>query len=127
MLDFVDETLHQMAFFVPVKIIIPLLFTPGSGRNDCFGFKLFDQQPDEVIGIIGLVGNQALEIKIKHQGFGLDDVVSLSRREDEPQRVAQSIYADVNFGAETTPTASQGLSGLTTFFLRRQPHKDEPG
>lgn len=126
MLDLVDKTLHQMPLLVQMGIISrvrPL----GPGRNDHIGFILLDEQADELIGIIRFVGNQALEIQIKDQRFGLGDVVPLPGRNDEPQRIAQTVYADVELGTEATSTAAQGLFGLTAFFLTPRPHTDVPG
>jgi len=102
MLDFVDETFNQMSFFVKMHIIIAQFLTFGSGRNNRFGFVLFDNEPDKIIGIIAFVGNQLLKIKVDDQRFGLSNVVTLTRGQNKAQRIAQSIDTDVNFGAEAT-------------------------
>ena len=57
MLDFVDETFNQMAFFVKMRIIIAQFLTFCSGRNNRLSFVLFDDQLDKIIGIIAFVGN----------------------------------------------------------------------
>ena len=41
----------------------------------------------------------------------------LTRREPDDQRVAQSIYHDVNLGAESAPAPSERLGLLVTVFL----------
>jgi hypothetical protein len=102
MFDFVDETFNQMAFFVKVHIILAQFLAFGSGRNNRFGFVLFDDKPDKIIGIIPFVSDQPLKIKVGNQRFGLRDVISLTTGQNKAQRIAQSIDTDVNFGAEAT-------------------------
>ena len=72
MLDFVDETFHQMPFFVEVDIILPEFLAVGSRWNDHFGFVLLDDELDELISIIALVGNQPLKIKVNDPGPRLE-------------------------------------------------------
>lgn len=102
MLDFVDETFNQMSFFVKMHIILAQFLTFGSRRNNSFGFVLFDDKPDKIIGIIAFVGNQPLKIKVDDQRFGLSDVVTLTSGQNKTERIAQAINTDVNFGAEAT-------------------------
>ena len=80
MLDFVDETFNQMSFFVKMHIIFAQFLAFGSGRNNCFGFVLFDDQPDKIIGIVRFIGNQPLKIEVDDQRFALSDVVPLPVR-----------------------------------------------
>ena len=101
-LDFVDETFNQMAFFVKMHIILAQFLAFGSGRNNRFGFILFDDKPDKIIGIIRFIGNQSLKIKVGDQRFALSDVVSLPPGQNKAQRIAQSVDTDVNFGTEAT-------------------------
>ena len=104
MLDFVDETFNQMPFFVKMYIILAQFLAFGSGRNNRFGFVLFDDKPDKIIGIIRFIGNQPLKIKVGDQRFGLSDVSSLATGQNKAQRIAQGIDTDVNFGTEATFT-----------------------
>ena len=101
MLDFVDETFNQMSFFVKMHIILAQFLAFGSRRNNRFGFVLFNDKPDKIIGIIRFVGNQPLKIKVDDQCFTLSDVVSLTTGQNKAQRIAQTIDTDVNFGTET--------------------------
>ena len=100
MLDFIDETFNQMPFFVKMHIILAQFLAFGSGWNNGFGFVLFDDQPDKIIGIIGFVGNQSFKIKGGNQLFALGDVISVTTGQNKAQRIAQRIDTDVNFGAE---------------------------
>jgi hypothetical protein len=100
MLDFVDETFSQMPFFVKMYIIVTQFLAFGSGRNNRFSFVLFDDQPDKIIGIVRLIGNQPLKIEVDDQRFALSDVISMTTRQNKAQRIAQRINTDVNFGTE---------------------------
>ena len=104
MLDFIDETFYQMPFFVKMHIILAQFLAFGSGRNNRFGFVLFDDKPDKIIGIIRFIGNQPLKIKVGNQRFGLRNVVALTSGQNKAQRIAQRIDTDVNFGPEATFT-----------------------
>ena len=100
MLDFVDETFNQMPFFVKMHIIFTQFLAFGSGRNNSFSFVLFDDQPDKIIGIVRLIGNQPLKIEVDDQRFALSDVISVTTGQNKAQRIAQRIDTDVNFGTE---------------------------
>ena len=51
MLDLVYETLHQMALFVPMFVILALLLPIGSWRYDCLSLMSGDEL-QEVVKII---------------------------------------------------------------------------
>ena len=99
-LDFVDETFNEMPFFVKMHIILAQFLAFGSRRNNRFGFVLFNDKPDKIIGIIRFIGNQPLKIKVDNQGFTLSDVVPLTTGQNKAQRITQTIDTDVNFGTE---------------------------
>ena len=88
MLDFVDKTLHQMAFFVKMLVIGAWLLTFGSWRNNNFSFVFFDDEVDKVIRIIAFIGNQPRKIKVNHQRLGLSNIVSLPGRQNKTQGIA---------------------------------------
>ena len=102
MLDLIDKTFNQMPFLVKIRIIIAQFLTFGSGRNNYFGFVLFDDELDKIVGIIAFVGNQPLKIKVDDQRFGLRDVITLTSGQNKAQRIAQTVDTDVNFGTEAT-------------------------
>lgn len=95
-----------MTLFVNMLIIVTRVLSFGPSGNNRFGFILFNDEPDEIVGIIAFIGNQALKIKVDDQGFGLGDVVALPSGQDKAERVAQAIDTDVNFGAEAASTAA---------------------
>lgn len=83
MLDLVDETLNQMSLFVKMFIVVSLFSTPGGGWNNHLGLILSNNQVDEFIRIIPLVGDQSFKLKVNDQRFGLSDVVALTGAQDK--------------------------------------------
>ena len=83
MLDFVHETLGQMAFLVDVLIVVTRLSAIRAGRDN-------RRRPtrqnglDKVVRIIRPVGNHILTHKISQQVVGLGDVMSLAAGQSEP-------------------------------------------
>ncbi len=60
MLDFVEKTLDQMPFLVPVFVIFTLLCAIFAGRNDRFGV-LVRNEMQKIVRIIRTVSDHALE------------------------------------------------------------------
>ena len=126
MLDFVDETFHQVSFPVPPVIIGPSLFGPWVGWNDRFCPTL-NNNIEKLLGSIAPISNQPFKVKVFDQRHRLGDVVTLPGGQPQPQGVTQTIDNDVNFGAKTATATSQGLLSLPTTFFGRRQRKDEPG
>ena len=72
---------------------------------------------NEGVAIISSVSNDVVTSQVGQQRFGLGDVMPLTRRELDDQRVAQSIYQEVNLGAESAPAPSERLGLLSAVFL----------
>ena len=62
-----------------------------------------------MIGIEGLVGDQQIGSHMRQQSIGADQVVSLPLGQQEGQRVAEGIDQGVDFRAQSTPAAADGL------------------
>lgn len=116
MFDLIDETLHQMALFVEMFIILTLLFPVCSRRDHYFRLAFFNNVK-KILGIVGTISDQALKLISCHQIFCLCDVVALPASQDKAQRVAQRIHTYVDLGAEAASAASQRLFSLPTVFL----------
>jgi hypothetical protein len=115
MLDFVEETLDQVPFFVEMTIIFTLLFAVLA-RRDYRLSLFFGNLLQKIIRIVRTICNHPFKIEIGDQVSSLSNVMSLSTRQEKTQRIAQGIYAGVNLGAEATSAASQRLGFLTTVF-----------
>ena len=116
MFDFVEKTLHQMSLLVKLKIIISLLFAIFAGWDHRFSLY-FGNFPQKVIRIIGTIRNDTLKFKIGNQIFSLCNVMLLSASQKKSQWVTQGIYTRMDFCAEPTPAASQGLDSLAATFF----------
>lgn len=115
LLELVDATLDQMALFVLFLVILARLGSVLARRDDRHTPAGFDEG-NEGVAVIPSVGNDVVAGQVAQQRFGLGDVMSLTRREPDNQRVAQGIYHDVNLGAESAPAPSERLGRLSTVF-----------
>ena len=115
MLDLVHKTLHQMPLPIQMLVIRSLFPAIPLRRYDRNRSTLFHGL-NELVDIIGAVRNDKISFVALDQCFGLRPDMSLSRCQAEAKRVAQSIHADVDLGAETPSTSSQCLGLLTPFF-----------
>jgi len=116
LLDAVEETLDQIAIFVDVPIEragCKPMGTRGDNRlaalrSDCF---------DEGIRVVTFVGHDEFCRLILDQCLGLLDIRDLSRRENNPQRIAQGIDRNMPLGRQSTTRAADVLTA--GFFWRR--------
>jgi hypothetical protein len=116
MLDFADKTLNQMPFAIAPGIILARLDGVFVGRNDD-GHAASDEFIHKHLGTIAAVGYHRLKVQINNQVMGLENVMPLSRRQVQPQGIAQPIDRDMDFGAKAAPTASQCLFRLPAVFF----------
>ena len=107
-LDFVDETLDEMTFFVEMFIILSLLVAPSGRRDD--GDRIFvgDSSKNRVC-IIGFIGDSMVKRKGFYQCFRLCTIVTLPTRQSQLERIANCIDKDVNLGAESASAAAERL------------------
>ena len=116
MLELVDATFDQVALLVLLLVIRARLGSVIARRDDCYRPADFDEG-NEGIAVIPSVGNNIVAGQVAQQRLGLGDVMSLTRCELDDERIAQSIYHDVNLGAESAPAPSERLGLLPTVFL----------
>jgi len=115
-LDLVHKALHQMALAVEPFIILGRQFAPAAGWNNGYG-SLLQHRLTKVIGIVAFIRNHILAGEAGNQVFRLGDIIALSTRQRKAQRITQRIDRHMDFGAEPTPAASEGLGGLSAVFL----------
>ena len=115
MLDFVEETLDQMTLLVQMFIVLSLFLAIFSCQYHRFS-AFFGNLLQKSVRIIGTVGKRTLELVVRNQIFRLCDVMPLTAGQKKAQRIAQGIYAGVDFGAEPSSTTSERLGGLPSFF-----------
>jgi hypothetical protein len=99
MLDYAEEPLDEIALAVKSEVAVTSDFPVGSGRDDHADLPR-RQAFDEVIGVVALVAKQSFWLDLRHQCFGLGDVVHLATRQAESQWVAEGIDDYVDFRRE---------------------------
>jgi hypothetical protein len=116
MLDFVEKTLDQMSLFIQMLVIFTLLFAIFSGWDHRFRL-FFNNLLQKGFRVIRAIGNRTLEFVACNQLFSLGNIMPLTASQKKAQGIAQSIYAGMDFGAEPTSAASEGLGGLASVFF----------
>src|SRR4051794_19833189 len=116
LLELGEEVLDQMPGLVEV-IVKGARCLPGIPRWDhgCLA-GLGQRLEHPLVGIEGFVGNERLGLKLREQGIGSSQIVLLTAGEMKAGRIAERIDGGVNFGAQPSARASDGL--ILTPFLR---------
>ena len=117
MLDFIEETLDQMPFFIEMTIVIALIFAVSPRRDHRHGI-FFGNLLQKLFRIVRAIRNDALKIEVLDQVIRLCNIVALSTGQAKAQGIAQSIYAGVDLGAEPASAASKRLGFLSATFFR---------
>jgi hypothetical protein len=95
MLDFVDEPLNQIA--VPVDVLVIWDGLRSSTDRGDHGLRTsFCDSGAKAIRVKALISEQVLERKTTDQVFGLDDVMHLPWGQNEADRIADGIHANVD-------------------------------
>jgi hypothetical protein len=105
LLDLVDEAFNQMSFTIQVPIIFALYKAILFRRNhyfDAFGGHGFNQS----VRVVTFIRNQYLRLEVFNQHRCLWAVMALACREQQAQRIAQSIHGDVNLGGKAAATSA---------------------
>ena len=125
MLDLVDETFNQMALTIqPMIVLTGLLGVLTRGDHD-FCTALYDQC-DKILSAIAAIGDHMLKLESIDQVRGLGNVMPLSSRQAQPQRIAQTIDGQVDFGAKPTATTPQRLIIWFSVFFQPLLRRDAP-
>lgn len=117
MLDFIEETLDQMPFFVEMMVVFALIFAVSPRRDHRHGIFL-RYLLQELFRIVRAIRNDTLKIEIFDQVIRLCNIMALSTGQAKAKGIAQSIYAGVDLGAEPASAASKRLGFLAATFFR---------
>src|SRR5262245_42084918 len=111
MLDAVEEAFHQVAVFIQVTIIGPLLLAVRHWR-DYHQSASRTNVRDQGIGVVCLVGHHRLSVQSLDQGLSLLDVRLLATGQIAAQRIAQCIDRGMDLGAQSSARASKRLRAV---------------
>lgn len=98
MLDFQEEPFDEVAFAIE-SVVAGDLRGRRPGRDDWHGILAFDEIP-QWLGVVTLVTQDMVGGKIGDQDFSLSDIARLSWRQDEAERIAQSIDDGMDLGGQ---------------------------
>lgn len=116
--DLVNEALNEMALLVEMKINRLLMAHVAAIGDDRLGIQ-GDNLVAQVRRIIAFVGNDegtgAEAPTLFQQDRSLSDVALLGGSQGKGQGVTQAVHFDVDFGAEATAAATEGLRRLPPF------------
>ena len=80
---------------------------------------------DPLVGIEGGVGDQPIGGHLRQQRVGADQIMRLSRRQQKSQWLAERVDQGMDFRAQPTAAAADGL--ILIFFWARRRCADGPG
>jgi hypothetical protein len=114
LLELAEEILDQMARLVEFSVKLARCQAVWPGRD--YGRFAGGGQglENSCIGIEGLVGDQQIGRHIRQQRIGAGQVVRLSRRQQEAQRIAERVDEGVDLSAQ--PAAAVAKCLLLNFF-----------
>jgi hypothetical protein len=114
LLELAEEILDQTALFVEFPIEFARRQAVWSRRDDG-GFASRRQGVEyAAIGIEGAIGDQQIGGHMRQQRIGSGQVVRLSRRQQEAQRIAERVDQGMDLGAQTAAAAAKCL--ILNFF-----------
>ena len=114
MLEFSEETLDQVAFFVENEVAFPFALW-----RDDDGDSRVAQPFDQSVCIVTFVAEQRAASDAFEQLPRSAKIVDVTRRQNKPDRIAQGVGKRMDFACQTAPGASDGLV-LAPFFAPRR-------
>jgi hypothetical protein len=106
--DKIEEALNEISFGVEGEVAIARELAIRFWRDDRPDGSHFEAL-DEGVGVVALVAEEGLGLHFGREGFSLCDVVDLSAREAERQRVAQSVHDHMDLGGRAAARAAYRL------------------
>lgn len=119
MLEFVEQSLDHVALLVE-RPVASVGISPVVARwNDRFGAGLVDRV-QEMLGIIGPVGDDAIWPETLDQLCRIQDIAAMAGRGDEFERCAKGVAGGMQLGRQAAFGTSQAL-GFSAPFLSGAP------
>jgi hypothetical protein len=99
MLDLVDEPLDQVALLVEVLVVRDGSRAGAVRWNNSLSARVCNRG-SKAIGVVALIGEQIIEGKTADQAFCLTDIGDLACRQDEANRIAESVDGNADLRAQ---------------------------
>lgn len=99
MLDAAEEAFDAVSLLVEGRVVGMLALAMASGWDDGIA-ALIDDEIVEAVCVVGFVGQEVLGGQALDQVAGWGHVVLLAGSDDEADRQAQRVYADMELGSE---------------------------
>lgn len=110
------EVLDEMAGLVDLFVVRAGLFAVALRGDDAGLAGGLERLDEALVGIEGFVGQQGVSLHVRQQGVGALQVVGLARRQEEADRIAQSIDQGMDLGAQPAFASADRLI-FAVFFL----------
>ncbi len=107
MFELVEEAFDEVALLVDVPVVIVVAGSGPIEGDDGLGALGLDGLA-EVIGIVGLVGQDVACPQTVDERPGLGDVVAFAAGEEEAHRVAERVDGDMELAGQPAPAAANG-------------------
>ena len=114
LLEFSEEALDQVTFFVENEVAFPFLLAIALWRNDD-GDSRVAQPFDQGVCIVTFVAEQCAASDAFEQLPHSANIVDVTGRQNKPDRISQGVGECMDFACQTAPGASDGLV-LAPFF-----------
>jgi hypothetical protein len=108
MLEFIEEALDEVTFAVEREIASPRRLTIGFWRNHR-GDSSLRESVDQRISVVSLIAKQGIWIGAVDQLLRTSQIVGLSRRQHQFDRIAQGIDEHVDFGRQSAAGSADRL------------------
>jgi hypothetical protein len=111
MLEFIEEALDEVSFAVKREIACPRQLAICFWRNHR-GDPSLSESVDQRIRVVSLISKQGFWIGAVDQLLRAGQIVGLSRRQHQFDRIAQSVDQRVDFGRQSTAGSTDRLPAV---------------
>jgi hypothetical protein len=111
MLEFIEEALDEVTFAIEREIASPRCLTVGFWRNHRDDSSL-RECVDQWISVVSLIAKQGFWIGAVDQLLRTSQIVGLSRRQHQFDRITQGIDQRVDFGRQSAAGSADRLRAV---------------
>jgi hypothetical protein len=117
LLELTEEALDDVALLIEVDVVGALDLAVPLGRDDDLGSG-FGDLVAQMIGIVALIADRGARLEAIDKLMCEGDVVALSRRTDQAERIAERVTGGMDLRAKPASRPAQALGIRPPFSLR---------